>query len=121
MQSKPSLLRVCFSLFLSSAFAAMPATVYPLGGDEFVPPKPLAVVAPTRAPPGYENATVNLTFVVDARGLPRHIETLGLISTEARELVIGAVKKWEFIPATRHGIPVSVRVILPLKLATPDS
>ena len=62
-----------------------------------------------------------LEFVVDARGLPQHIDTLGLVSTEARELVIGAVRKWKFTPATRHGIPVSVRVILPLKLATSDT
>jgi len=31
---------------------------------------------------GYENATVKLEFVVDARGLPEHVDTLGLVSTE---------------------------------------
>jgi hypothetical protein len=122
MQSKPYLLlSVCFSLFLSSASAAMPATVSPSGDDDFVPPKPLSVVPPIRSPAGYENATVKLELVVDARGLPQRVNTLGLVPVEVQELVIGAVKKWKFSPATRHGIPVSVRVTLPLKLATPDN
>ena len=108
-----------FCLFLP-ALAATPASAILSAPDDFVPPKVLSVVPPTRAPAGYENATVELEFVVDARGRPQHVCTLGVVSTEGQELVIGAVKKWKFTPATRRGIPVSVRVILPLKLALSD-
>jgi hypothetical protein len=55
--------------------------------------------------------------VVDTEGRPQHIATLGLVPVELRESVIVAVKKWKFNPATRNGVPVSVRVILPLQLA----
>ena len=119
MRNKPYLLlAVCLSLLLSSASAAVPATFSASGDDHFVLPKPLSIVPPIRSPAGYENATVKLQLVVDASGLPQRVTTLGLIPVEVQELVIGAVKKWKFSPATRDGIPVSVRVILPLKLAT---
>jgi len=121
MQIKPALLlAACLDVFLSPAIAATLAPVSASPSDDFVPPAPLSVVVPIRAPAGYENATVKVQFVVDAHGVPHCIDVLGLVPTEARELVIAAVRQWQFSPATRHGTPVSVRVILPLPLAVGD-
>ena len=109
---------MCLSLLLSSAFAAAPASASS-GSDEFSPPTPLTVT-PIRSflgVPGYENAIIKLNLVVDAQGVPQQVDTLGLIPVETKELVVRAVKKWKFRPATRNGVPVSARVILPLQLA----
>jgi len=123
MQMKTSLLlSVCLSLLLSSAFAAVPATVSS-GGDDFSPPAPLSVpsIRSVGGFPGYENAIIKLKLVVDAQGLPQQVDTLRLIPVETKELVIRAVKQWKFRPATRNGVPVSARVILPLQLAVADT
>ena len=112
------LLSVCLSLLVSSAFAAIPST-RSSGNDDFNPPAPLAVpsIRSFVGVPGYENAIIKLNLVVDAQGLPHQVDTLGLIPVETKELVIRAVKQWKFRPATRNGVPVSTRVILPLQLA----
>lgn len=117
MRSKFSLLTVSLGFLLSTTLPRLLATTSGFVDDDWVPPKPISVVPPARAPLGYENVTVRLEFVVDVHGLPQHIDILGLNSTEAQELIISAFKKWKFTPATRHGIPVCAHVILPLKLA----
>jgi protein TonB len=112
------LLSVCLSFLLSSAFAAVPATVSS-GGEDFSPPVPLSVPSIRTAVgiAGYENAVIKLKLVVDSQGRPQQVDTMGLIPVETKELVVRAVKKWRFRPATRNGVPVSARVILPLQLA----
>src|SRR5687768_11948390 len=116
------LLSVCLSLLLSSASAAAPATAS-TGGDEFTPPAPLSApsIRSVVGVPGYENAVIKLKLVVDAQGVPQQIDTLGLIPVETKEVIVRAVKKWKFRPATRNGVPVSARVILPLQLAVASS
>ena len=116
------LLSACLSLLLSSSFAAAPANL-PAGNDDFTPPAPLSA-PPIRSVigvPGYENAIIRLSLVVDAQGRPQKVDALGLIPIETKELVVGAVKKWKFRPATRNGVPVSARVILPLQLAVVET
>ena len=116
------LLSVCLSLLLSSAFAAVPPTVSS-GGDDFSPPAPLSVssIGSVVGIAGYENAVIKVKLVVDAQGLPQEVNTLGLIPVETKELVVRAVKKLKFRPATRNGVPVSARVILPLQFAVADT
>ena len=112
------LLSVCLSLWLSSGFAAAPSA-----NDDFTPPVPLSApsIRSVIGVPGYENAIIKLSLVVDAHGRPQKVDALGLIPVETRELVVGAVKKWQFRQATRNGVPVSARVILPLQLAVTDT
>jgi periplasmic protein TonB len=112
------LLSVCLSLLVSSAVAASPATASS-GSDEFSPPAPLSAPAIRSVAgfPGYENATIKLKLVVDEKGVPQQVDALGLIPVETKELLVRAVKQWKFRPATRNGVPVSARVILPLQLA----
>ena len=112
------LVSVCLSLLLSSASAAVPATVSP-AGNEFTPPAPLSVpsIRSVVGFPGYENAVIKLKLVVDAQGVPQQVDALGLVPVETKELIVRAVKKWKFRPATRNGVPVTAHVILPLQLA----
>lgn len=66
----------------------------------------------------YDAATIKIELIVDVHGHPFHVEVAELVSNELRELVTSVVEKWQFVPATRHGQPVSVRVILPLNFVT---
>jgi len=117
MTIKSALLLAGLGVLLTPAFAAPPPAVPATAKGEFVPPVPLHVTSPVRAPSGYENATIELQLVVDERGCPCLVDTVGLVPTEVRELVVTAVRNWTFRPATLRGTPVSVQVILPLKLA----
>lgn len=107
----------CLGLLLAPLFVASPAHA---GDDALVPPVPIHAVPPLRIPAGCDNATVRVSLEIDAQGQPHQIDPLGLLPTEARELFIAAVKRWKFRPATRQGVPVNVRVILPVKLAVGD-
>ena len=118
MRIKPSVLLLIFlGALLASASATPNTTVATAGKGELVPPVPLVVVAPLRAPAGYENAIVRIQLEVDALGRPQHIEPLGVVPTEVRELLVIALKQWKFAPATRQGSPIGVCIILPLRLA----
>ena len=122
MPIKTVLLTACLGLVLSPGFAAPPAAAAAVAStaatDNLVPPTPLVVVPPARLPAEYDSATIKIELIVDVHGHPSHVEVAELVSTELRELVTSAVEKWQFVPATRHGQPVSVRVILPLNLLT---
>ena len=116
------LLSVCLSVVVSSAVAGAPATASS-ETTNFSPPAPLATpsIRSVVGFPGYENAIIKLQLVVDAQGVPQQVDTLGLIPVETKELLVREVKKWKFRPATRNGVPVSARVILPLQLAVADT
>lgn len=103
-----------FGLVLSPLLAAVSATA--AEKDDFVPPTPQVVVQPVRLPWGEERASVTLKLVVDAQGYPQQVAVVGLVPTELRELVVAAVEQWRFSPATRHGAPVSAKVMLPLNV-----
>jgi hypothetical protein len=121
MQIKtPLLLSVCLSLFSSFAFAAASAAVSPIETADFSPPAPVSVT-PIRSAAHYENCLIKLELLVDAEGRPQRVDTLGLVPVSVQESVVGAVKKWKFRPATRNGVPVSARVILPLMLVAADT
>lgn len=114
MQIKTVLLTVGLVIASSSGLTAKAASAK----SEIVPPVPLVMTAPVRLPWEYERATVKLELVVDEHGRPCHVDVAELVPTELRELVIAAVEKWKFQPATRNGVPVRVRVVLPLNLVT---
>ena len=116
------LVSLCLSLLVSSAVAAAPASASS-GSDQFSPPAPLSVpsIRATAGFRGYENATIQLKLVVDAQGVPQHVDTIDLLPVETKEWVVRAVKTWKFRPAMRNGVPVSARVILPLQLAVADT
>jgi TonB family protein len=78
-------------------------------------PVPVTVVAPDVE--GFDvGKTAKVEFVVDATG-----HTLGftVVSTDDPQLadaVIDAVKQWRFDPAHVNGAPVSMKVILPVRI-----
>jgi TonB family protein len=85
-------------------------------------PVPVAVVAP--AVQGYDiGQSVEVRFVVDTAGLPSGIGIRSASDGAFAQAVMDAVSQWRFTPAQRNGVPVTTRVILPVrvvKAASPD-
>lgn len=80
-------------------------------------PAPVRVVVPSAALPYGDDKTgsVDVTFVVDAKGKPTEISVAYASDDALVEPVIEAVGRWEFTPATRDGVPVATRVLLPVR------
>ena len=74
------------------------------------------VVSPTGLPQRYEGETVNVSLTVDAMGQPRHIRVLNTADATLTKSVTAAVSQWQFTPVQKNGVPVSTKVLLPLKL-----
>lgn len=76
-------------------------------------PIPLAVVAPS--PVGKTEGQVELTFVVNAQGVPTEIAAKSATNDDLVEPVKAAISQWKFAPAVRNGEPVARKVVLPVR------
>jgi protein TonB len=78
-------------------------------------PVPVTIVSPDVE--GFDvGKTARVEFVVDATG-----HTLGftVVTTDDPQLadaVIDAVKQWKFDPARQNGVPVAMKVVLPVRI-----
>lgn len=76
-------------------------------------PVPVKVVAPD-ADPSMVGAKVELEFVVDASGRPQNVQVVSATDSDFGASVRDAVKQWQFAPAKPHGLPVPMKVDLPV-------
>jgi len=103
-------------LFSSSAFAYVEQpTPWPQTPRADRPVVSKAVM-PTGLPTRYEGATVEVAFTVDATGQPRNIQLLQESDSRLIKRLVLAISQWRFTPAQKNGVPVSTRVVMPLKL-----
>jgi hypothetical protein len=79
-------------------------------------PVPTKVVHPTGLPSRYENANVELTFILDTQGVPHEVRPVGLMASDLAARLLPAVSQWRFTPLTVNGHAVRGRVVLPLTL-----
>lgn len=80
-------------------------------------PSPTKVVRFTNLPQYLANATVHVSMTIDENGLPTRIEGWKGAPAEVVNRIAPVVSQWRFTPAQdKAGRPVSLRVILPLKL-----
>lgn len=78
-------------------------------------PVPVVVVSPSvRAE--YIGSTVEVEFVVDAQGKTSAFKVMSPVDIMLSGAVLDAVKKWEFKPAVKGGVPVATKVVLPLHI-----
>lgn len=106
------------SLLVTLAFAAKSteeAYVESYAGRTDMP-VPVAVVKPV-IEPGYEGATVRLSFVIEADGSPREIFAPVDADYSLVKQLTAAVSQWKFKPLTRDGVVVRTRVVLPIRVA----
>ncbi|MBL9198989.1 MAG: energy transducer TonB [Opitutaceae bacterium] len=78
-------------------------------------PVPVSVVSPT-VRPEHHGATVQLEFLVDAKGRTDDFSVLSSTDDELTKAVLDAVKQWRFLPAVVDGTPVARKVSLPVKV-----
>jgi len=93
-------------------------SVYRVGGD-VKPPKAISAPDPEyskQARKAKYKGTVVLWMIVGADGIPRDIAVSRSLGMGLDEKAIEAVRKWRFQPATKHGVPVAVQIILDFKL-----
>ncbi|MBS0662155.1 MAG: energy transducer TonB [Verrucomicrobia bacterium] len=74
------------------------------------------VVHPTGLMDRHEGITVNVSMTIDAQGKPHDIRLLSLRDPYLVKQLVPTLAQWRFAPATRDGVPVSMKVILPVKL-----
>jgi TonB family protein len=78
-------------------------------------PMPISVVSPNVGT-SFQGETVEIEFVVDTTGKPSDFSVKSASSGNLAELVMEAVKKWEFAPALKDGVPVTTKVDLPIRI-----
>lgn len=83
-------------------------------------PVPVSVVTP-RLSADYVGDKVELEFVVDATGKPTQFSVKSSPDVALTDAVLDAVKKWEFKPATRNGVPEATKVLLPIVVVDESS
>ena len=103
-------------LFSTSAFAYVEQpTPWPQAPRADVPVV-AKVVKPTNLPLSSEGMTVDVSFTVDKDGQPRDIRLVSINDSALEKKLIPALSQWRFTPVQKNGVPVSTRVIMPLKL-----
>jgi protein TonB len=82
-------------------------------------PVPVAVVSPSVSA-DYAGSTIELAFTVDAKGSPTGFSVVSSPDAMVAKVVMDAVSKWRFTPASRDGAPVATKVVLPVRIASED-
>jgi len=78
-------------------------------------PVPISVVSP-RVASVYEGSTVQLEFIVDEAGKPVDVVVKSSEDFMVGSLVKQAVQQWRFKPAELNGVPVPMKVVLPVNI-----
>lgn len=105
------------ALLSTGAAAAIPATPIASDSTATVRPVPVQVVAPTGLPSRFKDATVKLTFIIDAAGNVHEVASVGFMPEDLKEKLFPVIAQWKFQPMLENGRPVPVRAIFPLTLA----
>ncbi|SDS16647.1 TonB family protein [Opitutus sp. GAS368] len=91
-------------------------TVAPGKIANFEAPAPESVVSPTRLPASSNGSIVTLSMTIDESGRPHNIKVVSRGDQDLAPRLVSAVSQWKFKPALRNGVPVSIKVVLPLQL-----
>ena len=103
-------------LSISSFASVIAETTAPSAPEKFEAPAPVKIVNPTGLFRRHEGATVMLSLTVDATGQPHDIKLLRGSDDNLTEKLLPVVAQWRFTPAKKNGVPVPVRIELPLQL-----
>ena len=103
-------------LLSTSAFAAGVANDAGATESTYTKPQPAKIVSPEGLPRRYLDTTVKVAFTVDEFGQPRNITLVGRKDRDLARSLVPAIAQWRFTPATKDGLPVSQRVMMPVKL-----
>lgn len=107
-------------LLATAAFAFPNPDRSNIEAEYFVPPQPLVTVAPEIAD-RHAGRVIKVRLTVDAEGRPHDIRVVNSIEQPLIKQVVKAVSQWEFAPATRDGVAIETRVVLPLEVRRAQS
>jgi TonB family protein len=106
------------------AAPAFAATAHPIADSlahasvvRIDPPQVMRVVAPTDLSSRYYGAEVTLRLTVNAAGEPRDITVDAPRDPALVRALTKAVAQWRFAPARKDGLPISTKVVLPIRLS----
>jgi len=103
-------------LLSTSMFAAGVANDASATEAAYTKPRPTKIVKPEGLPQQYIDATVSVSLTVDENGLPHDIKLMGHKNRDLAQVLVPAIAQWRFTPATKDGVAVSQRVVMPLTL-----
>ncbi|ACB74300.1 energy transducer TonB [Opitutus terrae] len=104
------------ALLATGAAAATPDTPITADTASTVRPVPVQVVAPTGLPSRFKDATVKLTFIIDAAGNVHDVAPVGFMPEDLKQKLLPVIAQWKFQPMLENGRAVPVRAIFPLTL-----
>ena len=78
-------------------------------------PVPVVVVSP-HVPAGLGGQTVPFEFIVDTSGQTSAFVAPPSADSDLVEAVVDALKQWKFKPAVSEGVPVAMKVVLPVRV-----
>jgi TonB family protein len=102
-------------LFSASAYAYTSDAIGQ-GVQYLQAPVPIKIVSPTGLPYSLKGETVTLLLTIDAAGQPHNIKIVIGDTPMLRRSLVAAVSQWQFTPALRNGVPVSTKIVMPLRL-----
>ena len=83
--------------------------------ENWLPPQPKEIVAP-EIDDHHAGRVVKVRLTVDANGQPQDVRVVSFDDRVIAKEIVKAVSQWTFDPATRDGIAVESRVVLPLQV-----
>ena len=81
----------------------------------FVSPQPTEIVSPSIGD-RHAGRLIKVRLTVDSNGRPQNIQVVNSMEELLINQITRAVSQWKFAPATRDGVAVETRVMLPLEL-----
>lgn len=123
MRALPVLLAVAVGLSVPSAGLAQEDQVY-RPGDGVTVPKPLKQVKPEytdAARVAQVEGVVTLECVVRSDGTPTEIRVVAPLHPQLDEASTRALGQWLFVPGTKDGKPVAVRIQVEMSFALRDA
>tara|TARA_B110000444_G_C18404775_1_gene395333 strand:- start:75 stop:419 length:345 start_codon:yes stop_codon:yes gene_type:complete len=82
--------------------------------EMFVPPQPIVTVAPEISE-RHAGRVIKVSLTIDSMGRPKSIRVMNTMKEMLINQITRAVSQWEFTPATRDGVAIETRVVLPLE------
>ncbi len=114
MKTSPILLAASLIL-ATSAFAIPNPNRSSIEAEQFAPAQPLITVAP-EIEDRHAGRVLKVRLTVDSEGRPSDVRVTNSIEQDLVKQVVKAVSQWEFAPATRDGVAIETRVVLPLEV-----
>jgi TonB family protein len=105
----------CALLLAGSQTAQDPDPVYEVGKG-VLPPRISHQVDPQHPSRGFRvSGTVLIGLIVRSSGEPDEVHVVRSLEKEVDQAAVDAVKQWRFLPATKDGKPVAVKIAVEIR------